>query len=97
MSNAPGRGMPSWWATCGAMPGIAVGGLVVASSTRSMSVASRPLAASALPPAATDISASVSSGSAHRRSAMPTRPWIHSSLVSIVWASSSLVTRRRGR
>ena len=34
---------------------------------------------------------------AHRRSAIPTRLWIHSSLVSITWARSSLVTRRRGR
>ncbi len=62
-----------------------------------MSPASRPLAAKALPPAATLISTSVSSSAAHRRSAIPTRDWIHSSLVSIISASSSLVTRRRGR
>ncbi len=54
-------------------------------------------AALELPPAAVAISTRVSSSSAQRRSAMPTRLWIHSSLVSMTWASSSLVTRRRGR
>lgn len=65
--------------------------------TRSTASADSPLAASALPPAAMAISTSVSSGAAQRRSAMPTRVRIHSSVVSIVWDSSSLVTRRRGR
>ena len=54
----------------------------VATMTRSMSSAATPLAASALPPAATAMSTTVSSGSAKRRSAMPTRVRIHSSLVS---------------
>ena len=89
--------MPSRWATCGPMPGMGARRLALATMTRSISSGASPLAASALPPAATAISTSVSSSDAHRRSAMPTRLWIHSSLVSITWARSSLVTRRRGR
>src|SRR5215472_17147401 len=57
-----------------------------------MSAGERPLAASALPPAATDMSATVSSGPAIRLLAIPTRLRIHSSLVSTVAARSSLVT-----
>jgi hypothetical protein len=79
------------------MPGIGTRRLALATTARSISSGERPLAAIALPPAATAISTRVSSSSAQRRSAMPTRLWIHSSLVSIVCASSWFVTRRRGR
>ncbi len=85
------------WATCGPMPGMGWRRLALARTTRSISSGARPLAAMALPPAAVAISTRVSSSSAQRRSAMPTRLWIHSSLVSMTWASSSLVTRRLGR
>ena len=64
--------------------------------TRSTSAAASPLAASALPPAATAMSTTVSSGPANRRLAMPTRLRIHSSLVSIRAARSSLVTTFAG-
>ena len=56
--------------------------------TRSMSAGDRPLAASAFPPAAVAMSATVSSGAAILRLAMPTRLRIHSSLVSMVAARS---------
>ena len=68
----------------------------VATITRSMSAGESPLAARALPPAATAMSATVSSGPAIRRLAMPTRLRIHSSLVSTVLARSSLVTTLAG-
>jgi hypothetical protein len=64
--------------------------------TMSMSAADRPEPASAFSAAAPAMSATVSSGAAMRRSAMPTRSRIHSSLVSTIWASSSLVTTREG-
>src|SRR5215467_9656228 len=71
-------------------------GVQVATITRSMSAADRPLAASAFPPAATAMSVTVSSGPASRLLAMPTRLRIHSSLVSTVTASSSLVSTFAG-
>jgi len=67
----------------------------VATTTRSMSAAVSPDAASALPAAAVAMSAT-DSVSATRRSAMPTRLRIHSSLVSTTRASSSLVSTRAG-
>ena len=88
--------MPSLRATVAAVLGICTSGVQVATITRSMSAGDRPLAASALPPAATAMSATVSSGAAIRRLAMPTRLRIHSSLVSTVAASSSLVTTLAG-
>ena len=88
--------MPSLRATVAAVFGIGASGVQVATITRSMSAGDRPLAASALPPAATAMSATVSSGPAIRRLAMPTRLRIHSSVVSTVAASSSLVTTRVG-
>ena len=96
MSYAPGDRMPSRVATWAAALGIWLGIVQVATSTRSMSDAPRPLAASALPPAVTAMSTLDSSGPATRRLAMPTRLRIHSSLVSICRARSSLVTTRAG-
>ncbi len=75
-----------------AVLGICASGVQVATMTRSTSEGARPLAASALPPAAMAMSATVSSGAAIRRLVMPTRLRIHSSLVSTVRAISSLVT-----
>ena len=95
-SNAPGATMPSRVATVAAVLGMGASGVQVATMTRSMSAGDRPLAASAFPPAATAMSASVSSGPAIRRLTMPTRLRIHSSLVSTCWAISSLVTTRAG-
>ena len=88
--------MPSRRATTAAVFGIITSGVQVATITRSMSAADSPLPASALPAAATAMSATVSSGAASRLLAMPTRLRIHSSLVSTVSASSSLVTTRAG-
>ncbi len=84
--------MPSLRATIAAVLGIITSGVQVATITRSMSAGDSPLPASALPAAATAMSASVSSGPASRLLAMPTRLRIHSSLVSTEEASSSLVT-----
>ena len=80
--------MPSRCATVAAVFGIWTSGVQVATMTRSMSPGDRPLAASAFPPAAVAMSATVSSGAAIRRLAMPTRLRIHSSLVSMVAARS---------
>src|SRR5450631_1196909 len=88
--------MPSRVATVAAVLGIGASVVHVATISRSMSAGDRPLPASAFPPAATAMSASVSSGPAIRRLAMPTRLRIHSSLVSTCWAISSLVTTRVG-
>ncbi len=87
--------MPRRRATVADTLGIGASGVQVATITRSMSSGDRPLAASALPPAMTAMSARVSS-SAIRRLAMPTRLRIHSSLVSTVAARSSLVTTLAG-
>src|SRR5215472_473511 len=84
--------MPSRLATTAAVLGIITSGVQVATITRSMSAGDRPLPASALPAAATAMSATVSSGPAILLLAIPTRLRIHSSLVSTVAASSSLVT-----
>ena len=69
----------------------------VATITQSIWAASRPAWASASREAATDIIWTVSSGSAKRRSLMPERCWIHSSLESIASTSSAFGTTRRGR
>ena len=88
--------MPSRVATLAATFGIGTSGVQVATITRSMSLAARPLAASAFPPAAAAMSATVSSGPAIRLLAMPTRLRIHSSVVSTETARSSLVTTLAG-
>src|SRR6266568_3519021 len=96
MSNAPGATMPSLVATLAAVLGIWTSPVQVATITRSMSAADSPLAASALPPAATAMSATVSSGPAIRRLTIPTRLRIHSSVVSTLAVRSSLVTTLAG-
>lgn len=88
--------MPSRWATRLAALGIWVSSVQVATITRSMSLAESPLAARALPPACTARSTSDSSGPATRRSTMPTRLRIHSSLVSMVLARCSFVITLAG-
>ena len=88
--------MPSRWAATAATFGIDASLLQVATMTRSMSPGDRPLPASALPPATTAMSVTVSSGPAYRRLMMPTRLRIHSSLVSTRAARSSLVTTLPG-
>src|ERR1700744_4411662 len=88
--------MPSRNATVAEMLGIGASLLQVATMTRSMSAGDSPLAASALPPAATAMSATDSSGAHHRRLSMPPRRRIHSALVSIRVARSSLVTALSG-
>ena len=88
--------MPSRDATVADTLGIGASVLQVATMTRSMSDTLTPLPAIALPAAATAMSATVSSGPAIRRLAMPTRLRIHSSLVSMAAARSSLVTTLPG-
>jgi hypothetical protein len=51
----------------------------------------------ALPAACTDISATLSSGPAQRRSTIPLRDWIHSSEESIQFRTSELGITRTGR
>ena len=88
--------MPSRCATTAEAFGIDASVLQVATMTRSMSPGDRPLAASALPPATTAMSVTLSSGPAYLRLTMPTRLRIHSSLVSTRAAISSLVTTLPG-
>ena len=88
--------MPSRCATTAETFGIDASVLQVATMTRSMSAGDRPLPASALPPATTAMSATLSSGPANRRLTMPTRLRIHSSFVSTWAARSSLVTTLPG-
>src|ERR1700691_3853583 len=88
--------MPSRLATMAAVFGIITSGVQVATITRSMSAGDSPLPASALPAAATAMSATVSSGPAIRLLSMPTLERIHSSLVSTDAARSSFVTTLAG-
>ena len=88
--------MPSRCATTAETFGISASVLQVATMTRSMSPGDRPLPASALAPASTAMSVTLSSGPANRRLTMPTRLRIHSSFVSILAARSSLVTTLPG-
>ncbi len=69
----------------------------VATMTQSTCAASMPAPSSALRAAETDIICTVSSGPAKRRSLIPDRCWIHSSLESIASISSELGTTRLGR
>ncbi len=94
-SYAPGATTPSFDATRVATFGQRSTDEQVATMTRSMSAAVRPEAASALPAAAAAMSATVSE-SAMRRLTMPTRSRIQASLVSTIWARSSLVRTREG-
>ena len=95
-SNAAGALMPSLLATRVATFGQRSTEEQVATATMSMSPAPSPEAARAFSAAAAAMSATVSSGAAIRRVWMPTRSWIHASLVSTIWARSSLVSTREG-
>ncbi len=88
--------MPSRAATVAETFGMSDSVLQVATMTRSMSDKGTPLPATALPAAATAMSATVSSGPAIRRLATPTRLRIHASSVSMTVARSSLVTTLPG-
>ncbi len=87
------RSRAIWVAACGTW----VGSEQVATITVSMSATVRPASAMALRPASAPMKTAVSVGDAQRRSWIPTRVRIHSSLVSMVVDSSSLVTTRSGR
>ena len=89
--------MPNAAATCVLACGIGASSVQVATITVSTWSGVMPASAMALAAAAAPMLATVSSGAANRRSAMPTRLWIHWSLVSMTWARSSLVTTRSGR
>lgn len=96
MSIAAGDGMPMRAATRAAMFGERSMAVEVATRTRSMSPGARPAAASALAAACAASSSTGSSGPAMWRVRMPTRDVIHSSLVSTMPASSSLVSTLAG-
>ena len=85
---------PSSFATIGAEAGHSRSGVVVARTKKSMSPTSSPASAMAFRPAMTP---SETAEPPIRRSRMPVRSVIHSSEVSSVRESSSLVTMRSGR
>ncbi len=97
MSNAAAWLVPSSWATRVATAGVWSRWLIVATTTQSICSASMPACSRAARDAATDIICTVSCGSAKRRSLMPERCWIHSSLESIASTISELGTTRDGR
>ena len=97
MSNAGALSVPSSWAMAVAIAGVCSMCETVATTTQSIWAASRPARSRAWRAAATDIICTVSSGPAQRRSLMPERCWIHSSLESIASTSSELGTIREGR
>ena len=71
-------------------------GVTVATMTRSRSAAATPASSSDSLAAGSARSERASSGAAIRRSRMPVRSMIHSSEVSIIVESSSLVMTRSG-
>src|SRR3954447_24919210 len=91
-SNAPQR-MPSSFCTAAALPHC-LSGVVVASTSASTRRGSRPAISSAWRPDSTDSPIVLPP---MRRSWMPVRDTIHSSLVSIISASSWLVSTFSGR
>ena len=78
------------------VPLLAEGGLAVETITSPTSVGFTSARSSASSAAGTATSLVASSGSATRRSRIPVRSKIHSSLVSTSWAMSSFVTTRWG-
>jgi hypothetical protein len=88
---------PSCAATSTAADGVWYGCVTVASMTMPICSGSMPDWASALRAAATARSTTDSSGAAQRRSMMPDRSRIHSSVESMRSQISSLVTTRSGR
>ena len=97
MSNAGALSVPSSCAIAVAMAGVCSMCETVATMTQSIWAASMPARSRAWRDAATDIICTVSSGPAKRRSLMPERCWIHSSLESIASTSSAFGTTRDGR
>ena len=95
-SYAAASTAPSVFAISAAVEGKEKSGVTVATSSRSMSLASTPASASAARAAGSARSESACSGAAIRRSRMPVRSMIHSSEVSTCCASSSFVTTRSG-
>ena len=79
------------------MAGVCMKCDTVATSTASTCAGEIPARSRALRHEATDIIWTVSSSVAQRRSMMPERCWIHSSLESIASTSSALGTTRLGR
>jgi len=91
-STALARSAPSASATYGATPGVTRSGVIVETMIWSTSSAVRPASSSAISQARVASSDSGWSGAMMRRSRMPVRRTIHSSLVSRRWTRSSLVT-----
>ncbi len=80
-----------------AIAGVCLRWVTVDTMTHPTCSAETPACARALPAAAIDISATVSSSLAQRRVLMPERDWIHSSDESMRSISSELGTTRTGR
>jgi hypothetical protein len=95
-SMVAGAGMPSWRATRAAMLGLRSVAVQVATTTRSTASATMPAWRRAAAAASAAIRSRGSSGPAIRRSRMPTRLRIHSSLVSTIVARSWLVSTFAG-
>src|SRR4051812_29732241 len=96
MSNAGTPGSPRSAPMKHAVDGKTISGVIVAQTIRSRSFGSMPAASMALRAAAAPRVAVDSPGPAMRRSRMPVRWTIHSSLVSTIRDSSSLVRRFSG-
>src|SRR3954451_442560 len=97
MSKAGVLFRPSDAATKQAVEGKTISGVIVATMIRSSSEAAMPAESSALRAAAVASDAVVSPSPAMRRSLIPVRWTIHSSLVSTIFDRSSLVSRFSGR
>ncbi len=97
MSNAGAVPQPSRSAISVAIAGVCLRCETVATITAPTCPAVMPDCAIALPAACTDISATVSSGPAQRRSAIPLRLRIHSSEDSIQFSTSAFGITRTGR
>src|SRR5271155_1222814 len=87
---------PSSCATIGAVLGVISSAATVATSTMSISLASRPASSSAMRPALTARSLTRSPGAAWRRSLMPVRRSIHSAVTPTRAPTSPLETRCSG-
>ncbi len=97
MSNAAGLPVPTRSAISVAMAGVCLKCETVETITAPIWAGSMPALAMALPDASTDIMATVSSGPAQCRVAMPERERIHSSDESMCLRISSFPTTRVGR
>ena len=95
-SYAAAFGIPSSSASSADEVGNIMSGVTVAQMSRSISFASTPASARAAIAAGRAISVSASSFAAIRRSRIPVRSTIHSSVVSTSFASSSFVSTRSG-